>query len=107
MRRHPNLAHYSIELISNPVSLAALYCAAHSSISGAILLTGVSLFKAAADLTIDHRLRSDLKIRHFLFVPLEDLLIAAIWFIPFFGRHVNWRGHRFRITSQTALTPAD
>jgi len=107
MRRHLNLAHSSIELISNPVSLAALYRAVHFSISGAILLAGVSLFKAAAGLTVDHSLRSDIKVRHFLFVPLKDLLILAIWFIPFFSRHVNWRGHRFRITNQTALQPAD
>ncbi len=107
MRRHLNLAHYSIELLSNPVTLATVYWLVNPTIGAALFLGTICLVKILGDLAVDIRLGSDLKVAHFLAIPFKDLLIAAIWFIPFFSRHVNWRGHRFRITDQTALRPAD
>jgi ceramide glucosyltransferase len=107
MRRHLNFGHYLIELLSNPIALSSLYFGIHPGLISASILLGISLIKIAADWALARSLHSDLKPVDFLLVPFKDLLLAIIWVVPFFSRHVNWRGNRFRIMNQTVLQSAD
>ncbi len=43
-------------------------------------------------------------------LPIKDLMIAGIWFAPFFTRYVNWRGNIIkvgRLTKATLVRPSD
>ena len=37
-------------------------------------------------------------------LPIKDLMIAGIWFAPFFTRHVNWRGNNIRVGKLSQAT---
>ncbi len=107
MRRHLNLTHYAVEIISNPISLAFFYGLSHPDSIGALIFAAVATVKIAGDAAMARAMKSDLKPIQFLLIPLKDLLIGGIWLIPFFSRHINWRGNRFRIMNQTALQSID
>lgn len=38
-------------------------------------------------------------------VPVKDLLQVALWVCAFFGNHIIWRGHRFRLQRNGRLVP--
>jgi len=51
MRRHVNIWHYSIEILSNPVLFALVFLLKNLNIFGAELFTSVFLVKVIPDLT--------------------------------------------------------
>ncbi len=40
-----------------------------------------------------------------LLVPIKDIIIGFIWFVPFFSRTVMWRRHKYKITKGSLLVP--
>jgi ceramide glucosyltransferase len=44
--------------------------------------------------------------RHFWLTPVKDLMQVALWLLAFFGRHIEWRGQRFRLRRDGKLVRA-
>jgi len=44
--------------------------------------------------------------RGILWLPVRDLLSAAVWLAGLAGRHVTWRGERFELHSDGRMEPA-
>jgi len=106
IRRSLSPALYSLEIFSHPVALACAY-AAFSGQPDALTVCGlVALYKIALDWVVGQAMQSDLRHRHYLLIPLKDLFLATCWAIPFFKRHVVWRGNHLKVGRNTALTAA-
>jgi hypothetical protein len=42
---------------------------------------------------------------YYLLSPVKDLIIGIVWFIPLFSKTVVWRGNRYVISKDSALSP--
>jgi ceramide glucosyltransferase len=97
---------YAGELLLNPVLLAAAGAAALPGPLTLALLLGTLLAKSAIDAAAEHTAGVR---RPFALYPAlvlgKDLLVGALWVVPFFSRTVTWRGRRFRIGRRTLLRP--
>ena len=103
MRKHLNLVHYLTEPVANPVftALAGLLIIRTTE---ALLLAGMVLsLKMMMDIALMQMIKTDMKWYQYTLIPLKDVLMGAIWLIPFFHNRVNWRGTEFRITRGTRL----
>lgn len=103
LRRRLGGPHYLGELLGNPVFVAA--CAAVAR-PGAITLAllgaaagGAALCAAWTARLLDARVSLPL----YLLVPVKDLLIGALWFVPLVSMKVAWRGNRLRVGPDTRL----
>jgi len=105
MRRHVNIWHYSIEILSNPVLFALVFLLKNLNIFGAELFTSVFLVKVILDLTAGQFMQTNERWFHYILTPIKDLIIAGIWVVPYFKYTVNLRGNHFIISKQTQLTP--
>ncbi len=98
---------YPLELFANPIALALL-AALFGATGGAALVLGTVAAKIALDAMAAWGLRGRLPRLHYLLaIPVKDLIIFGIWFVPAFSSEVEWRGHRLRITAGTRLVSAD
>jgi ceramide glucosyltransferase len=107
-------AKYLSELLANPVFVSVL----------PVILTGpsrltmafaglISLIKVLADSITGRRIEArgnDYRpierspFAYFL-VPLKDILIGGLWFVPLVSATVVWRGNRYLIGSDSRLAP--
>jgi len=68
-------------------------------------LAGIAA-KIAADAVLARRLRgAGLPLRSLLWIPVKDLVIAALWSAGLCKRTICWRGHRLRVEAGSRLTP--
>jgi ceramide glucosyltransferase len=105
MRRTINLGHYLFEPLSNPILISLIYMLTQINLPGLYVFMGVTALKILLDFLNARLMKSDLRWYHGLLIPLKDLLIGMIWFIPFVNRTINWRGNSFRISKGTRLLP--
>ncbi|HVR96771.1 MAG TPA: glycosyltransferase [Thermoanaerobaculia bacterium] len=62
--------------------------------------------KIGADAWLARRLRgAALPLRSLLWIPVKDLLVAAIWLAGAFQSTICWRGNRLRVGPGSLLTP--
>ncbi len=96
---------YFTEPLSNPLflSLAIPAIDGFSSLSLSFLsiLTGL---KIAMDIYIGRLLKTPLGLSSIL-IPVKDLFVGLIWFIPFFNCKINWRDNLYTIGKNTVITP--
>ncbi len=107
-------AKYISELLVNPVFIAAL----------PILLTGVSrvtlsfvvfiaLVKVLGDLMLGKTIESTAAPTYvykqspftYFLVPVKDIIIGLLWFVPLLSSTVVWRGNRYVIGQDSRLSP--
>ncbi len=94
---------YPLELVGNPVALAAVF-ALLGAPSGFVLLGVAAGVKGALDGLACVGLRGRLpRVHHLFAAPVKDLVLLWVWFVPFFSMDVNWRGNRLRLTRGTRL----
>jgi len=105
LRWHIGGPKYFSELIGNPVFTAFLpfLFLGPSKMTFALAAT-VSFCKAAGDFIIGRRIRTDLKASSYVLGPLKDILIGLMWFVPLFSSTVVWRGNRYIIGKDSALS---
>jgi len=106
LRFHLSKPAYFVEPFVNPLfwSLVFMIASLFSTLSVATFLV-VGLYKILLEAMQGEALHEEIKISPYLFVPLKDLMLAFIWFIPFFKYSVRWRKHRFRVSRKTELVP--
>lgn len=105
IRRRMNVAAYLCEFVLNPLVVA---------LSGYLLapsraLLAVLLLALAARVLQGRHAEAIAGVRRAIWtylwlVPLRDLLVGAVWIVPFFATTVSWRGNRLRIGPRTLLT---
>lgn len=105
MRRHLNLGHYVAELLSNPILFALIYALLDPTPSRFDLFVSVLGAKILLDMIAGTLTGARLPLSAYLLVPVKELLIAALWPLPFFQRTVVWRGNKFRIGALTRVHP--
>ena len=97
---------YFSELIGNPVFMSflpiILWEASKVTVSFAMF---VSLIKTIGDFHLGRRAGAKLNLLLYLLSPIKDLIIGLIWFVPIFSNTVVWRGHKYIIGKDSALSP--
>jgi ceramide glucosyltransferase len=95
---------YFLELLGNPVFLSLIPAIALGpskfTIGFAVL---VSALKTTVDMAVGMTLNSGMNPSQFLLVPLKDIMIGFVWFVPIFDNTVNWRGDSYIVTKGSVL----
>ena len=106
MRRRLSPAYFGEPLLNPVPFLLALALAADGLLAG-LALAGIAA-KAAMDALLSRSLRGEaLPLRSLVWIPVKDLMIAAIWSVGLFRRTISWRGNRLRVGAGSVLTPAE
>ncbi|MGK9475463.1 glycosyltransferase [Melioribacter sp. OK-6-Me] len=95
--------HYLLEPLTNPVALGLLLLPFFKGIL--IYFLSSTLIKIILDYFISRHLVAKHKPYTYFFIPLKDLLIFAIWLIPFFNSRVKWRNNVMLIREESLLMP--
>ena len=75
---------------------------------GWLAFAAVAAVRITTALTITLRYTGDRSVLRYLpFLPISDLIGVALYIISFFGRHILWRGERFRLLSGGRLVRED
>jgi ceramide glucosyltransferase len=106
IRKNLSPGLYLLEILGNPVTMVCAYALVCGRPEALSVCAVVALCKIAVDLLVGRAMGSDLHVLHYFLVPIKDLFMAYAWAVPFFKRHVNWRGNHLRIGRNTALSPA-
>lgn len=90
---------YTGAFITYGTALSLLFWAAMGcSALGWLVLMGVTLWRIGVSIYIGSAYTRDANVRlYWYLLPLSDLLGSALYIASFFGRHITWRGHRFRL----------
>ena len=97
---------YLSELFMNAVFMSALPLVffGPSERTLALALTTATI-KTASDFYIGEMLGSRINPFLYCLAPVKDLLIGIVWFIPIFSNTVVWRGNKYLIGRDSALSP--
>ena len=110
MRSKLNRPAYLAELLLNPVVIALAAMAAFGApflklalavAAGKIMLEYVNFL--AVNVPDRKRLVNHLSFP--VMVMVKDLLLFAVYLMPFFSNTVDWRGHHFKIGKNSLITP--
>jgi len=106
LRYHLSKPAYFAEPFVNPLFFSViLLFTSFFSVFSILTFLIVGFYKIILEALQGEVLHERIRFTPFLFVPLKDIIIAFIWFIPFFKYSVRWRKHRFRIGRKTELIP--
>lgn len=111
---------YISELLCNPIfmSLLMVISASGQRMSALLFALLVCLIKTFGDyyinnLTGKHQSQQNypssvsyntsITIKHHLLVPLKDIIIGLIWFVPLISSKVDWRGNKYIIGKDSKL----
>jgi len=92
-------AGYASTIITHGLPLGILFlgAAGFSGIGWGVLAT-ICLIRAASSLTITLKYTRDPNLlRWFVLLPISDLLSVALFVASYCGRHIMWRGEKFRL----------
>ena len=105
IRRRMNLAGYVGELLLNPVFLAVCGALALRDLPSLAVAAAVVLVKSGADAAAERSagVRRPLPVYPVLTLA-KDVLVGAVWVVPFASSSVTWRGNRFHIGPRTLLS---
>jgi ceramide glucosyltransferase len=109
MRAAIHIPGFVADLICNSTGLMVLafLASGFDPIFGAILGAHMVL-KTAGDAYLLGRTRGvPMAWQYFVFAPLRDILMVAIWPYAAFSRSIEWRGVRLRMGWNTRLRPDD
>jgi len=106
IRKRLKLFRYFSEQFSNPVMMAFIYLMVSFNLESIIVFNLVTAIKILFDYKIATSVGADLKWYQYLLIPIKDIIIGFIWFVPFFYNKIDWRGNSFFISRGTQLKPA-
>lgn len=107
MRRQLNVLHYGAELVSNPIALSVLALAVSPTMPAAMIAAAVWLTKILLELMTIRLVGGRADFLSAALLPLKDLIVGAIWPLPFFTNRVHWRGNILRVGKMTRATLVD
>ena len=105
---------YFSEILANPVFVAVIpFIAAGPSRTTLSFAAFISLIKVLGDLIMGksiekqravHSSSKQSPLAYFL-VPVKDIIIGLVWFVPLLSATVVWRGNRYLIGKDSRLSP--
>ena len=101
---------YLLEILLNPIALAIIFAMVMRGTKGLIVLGGSLLLKIFLEFANFIYLNPGdrKKLRVILLLPfailVKDLILFAVYFVPFFGNTVNWRGGEISIGKKTLIS---
>ncbi len=99
-------AKYILELASNAVFVSVMPLVLLGPVRGAVMLAlATSLVKTFGDFHLGRKSGAEMDPIAYLLVPVKDVLIGLMWFVPIFSGTVEWRGNRYMIGKDSALGP--
>jgi len=105
IRRRMNPAGYVGELLLNPVFLALCGALTLRTPSALALLAAVLAAKSVVNAAAERGAGARRPIVVYPALTLvKDVLVGAVWIVPFASSTVTWRGNRFRIGPRTLLS---
>lgn len=108
LRRQLGGYKYISELVGNPVFLSVIpFALVGFTEATATLALTTMLLKTAGDFYLGRLLKTDTKPLLYFLVPVKDIIIGAIWFVPLFCSTTTWRGNRYNIGKDTLISPAN
>jgi ceramide glucosyltransferase len=97
---------YLSELLGNPLLLAIiLFLLSSFSTFSFLTLLGTGFLKIILESIQGRLIQAEAGFFPYLIIPLKDLLIGLLWFIPFFKTSIEWRGSKFKLKRYTELEP--
>lgn len=105
MRSKIKFSTYLLESLSNPISASFLFAIFLHSQIGIQQFILVSFLKSIIDYFSLKIMKSDIKFYQLLIIPIKDLLIGLLWYVPFFNTEVTWRNNSFKIQKDSILQP--
>lgn len=108
IRRRMSPAGYAGELLLQPVFLAGIAAVADPGLATALLLAATVAARAAVDAVAERAVgvRRPLAV-YPLLSTARDLVVGAVWAVPFVSSTVAWRGRTFAIGPRTLLVGAE
>ncbi len=108
IRRRMNPAGYAGELLLQPVFIAAVAAVARPGWATGLLLAAAVAVRALVDVVAERAagVRRSLAV-YPLLSAARDLVVGAVWAVPFVSSTVAWRGRTFAIGARTLLVGAD
>ncbi len=105
---------YFSEILANPVFVAVIpVIASGPSRTTLSFAAFISLIKVLGDLIMGKSIETQRTIHSFsqqspfayFLVPLKDIIIGLVWFVPLLSATVVWRGNRYLIGKDSRLSP--
>lgn len=106
IRKRLKLFRYISEFFVNPILIGLIYLFIDFRIESIAIFFITSLIKITFDYRIATAIGADLNWYQYLLIPVKDILIGFIWFVPFVRNKITWRGNSFYISKRTQLKPA-
>ncbi|MCX8070653.1 MAG: ceramide glucosyltransferase [Thermodesulfovibrionales bacterium] len=115
---------YISELLCNPVFMSAVMVisATGERLTALSVASIVSFIKMAGDyyvnrLTLNHQSQKNyynsvsynttITFKQHLLVPIKDIIVGLIWFVPLISSKVDWRGNKYIIGKDSRLYECD
>jgi ceramide glucosyltransferase len=97
---------YVSELLGNQVVMALLPLLLLGPSRETIGLASIAgLLKILGDRYLGRITGADANPLHYFLVPVKDLIIGLVWFVPLLSTTVVWRGNRYLIAKDSRLSP--
>jgi ceramide glucosyltransferase len=90
------------QLFTNPLPLALVLLAGQAAPLAALVAVGRAAVAGAVGLAV---LRDPLTRKYWWLAPVADVVSLVVWVLGFFGRTVEWRGRRYRLSRDGRLLP--
>lgn len=96
---------YAGEWLGNPIACSLIALIIQPEWFSVFMLAMVCIDKTILDWLMSRRLTAEIPFRHFLLMPIKDLIIAIAWFAPFINRTIVWRDKKFTVSWGSRLRP--
>jgi ceramide glucosyltransferase len=97
---------YLSELLGNPVFISFLPMILWELSARTMALAAcVSTLKVMGDMYVGRQIRTEMNRLWYVLTPLKELIIGVIWFVPLISNTVVWRGNKYIIGRDSALSP--
>ena len=98
---------YVSELLANPVFLACMTLLLAGPSRQAVLLAVVTAgLKVLGDHAMGESIGASQPFRSLLLIPIKDVIVGLLWFVPLLSDTVMWRGNRYLLDKDSRLAPA-
>ena len=105
MRAKIKITTYLLESLSNPISSSFILALLLHNELGIIQFITVSIVKSLIDSVSLRLIKSDIKTYQLIVIPIKDLIIGLLWYIPFINSRISWRNNHFTIQKGSLLQP--
>ena len=97
---------YFSELLANPVFLSfAMLLLAGPTPPALLFAAMAATLKVIGDRSLGETTGASLPFRSYLLVPVKDVIIGFLWFVPLLSDTVVWRGNRYLLDRDSRLAP--